>query len=99
MNACVIIKNRNSLGVNHPIIPARPAALPWWDLGLTVEGFGILHKCPFSFSEKGASGSWATPYFACPMLRNGGFENPPGVLVCFLGAVEGKYGIPFKVQF
>jgi hypothetical protein len=30
--------------------------------------------------KKGASGSWAEPYFACPTLRCGGFTYPPGIL-------------------
>jgi hypothetical protein len=30
--------------------------------------------------EKGASGSWAEPCFACPALRCGGFAYPPGIL-------------------
>jgi len=34
---------------------------------------------PF-FEEKGASGSWAEPYFACPTLRCGEFTYPPGIL-------------------
>jgi hypothetical protein len=28
-----------------------------------------LQKGPFPISEKGASGSWAEPYFACRLLR------------------------------
>lgn len=35
--------------------------------------------CPFGFA-KGASGSWAEPYFACPTLRYGGLAYPPGIL-------------------
>jgi len=36
--------------------------------------------CPF-LKRKGASGSWAEPYFACPTLRSGGLQNPPRVLL------------------
>ena len=35
---------------------------------------------PFFEEKKGASGSWAEPYFACPTLRYGGFTYPPGIL-------------------
>jgi hypothetical protein len=38
-------------------------------------------KRPFFRRKKGASGSWAEPYFACPTLRYGGFAYPPGILV------------------
>ena len=38
-------------------------------------------KCKLiSGRVKGASGSWAEPYFACPTLRYGGFAYPPGIL-------------------
>jgi hypothetical protein len=42
--------------------------------------FWDIHR-PFLPGRKGASGSWAEPCFACPTLRYGGFEYPPGILV------------------
>jgi len=37
-------------------------------------------KRPFLLGRKGASGSWAEPYFACPTLSLRGFAYPPGIL-------------------
>ena len=41
---------------------------------------------PFFRREKGASGSWAEPYFACPTLRYGCFAYPPGILEAVFNA-------------
>ena len=41
--------------------------------------------------EKGASGSWAEPCFACPRYRYGGFAYPPGILeAVFNGGIKEK---------
>ena len=37
-------------------------------------------KRPFLLRRKGASGSWAEPYFACHLRCKWGFAYPPGIL-------------------
>jgi hypothetical protein len=37
-------------------------------------------KRPFLLGRKGASGSWAEPYFACHLRCKWGFKYPPGIL-------------------
>ena len=37
-------------------------------------------KRPFLLGRKGASGSWAEPYFACHLRCKWGFAYPPGIL-------------------
>ena len=37
-------------------------------------------KRPFLHGRKGASGSWAEPYFACHLHCKWGFAYPPGIL-------------------
>lgn len=55
--------------------------LPVQQLSATAPSGAVFKNstCPFGFA-KGASGSWAEPYFACPTLRYGGFAYPPGIL-------------------
>ncbi len=49
-------------------------------------------KRPFLLGRKGASGSWAEPYFACHLRCKWGFGYPPGILYRVLPAKKKKTG-------
>ena len=56
-------------------------------------------KSPFSFPEKGASGSWAEPYFLALRYRKTRLKNPPGVLMAHGRAKVKEKGTPHRVQY
>jgi len=56
-------------------------------------------KRPFLLGRKGASGSWAEPYFACPTLRYGGFAYPPGILYRVFTGKKEEYRIPGGILY
>ena len=58
-----------------------------------------LAKGPFSFSEKGASGSWAEPYFLALRYRKARLKNPPGVLMVHGRAKVKEKRTPCRVQY
>jgi len=50
-------------------------------------------------SKKGASGSWAEPYFACPTLSLRGFAYPPGILYRVFTGKKEEYRIPGGILY
>ena len=56
-------------------------------------------KSPFFRREKGASGSWAEPCFACPTLRYGGFAYPPGILEAVFSGELKENRIPSGILY
>jgi hypothetical protein len=56
-------------------------------------------KRPFLLGRKGASGSWAEPYFACPTLSLRGFAYPPGILYRIFTGKKEEYRIPGGILY
>jgi hypothetical protein len=56
-------------------------------------------KRPFLPGRKGASGSWAEPYFACPTLSLRGFAYPPGILYRIFTGKKEEYRIPGGILY
>jgi hypothetical protein len=56
-------------------------------------------KRPFLLGRKGASGSWAEPYFACPTLSLRGFAYPPGILYRVFTGKKEEYRIPGGILY
>jgi len=56
-------------------------------------------KRPFLLGRKGASGSWAEPYFACPTLLLRGFAYPPGILYRIFTGKKEENRIPGGILY
>ena len=56
-------------------------------------------KRPFLRGRKGASGSWAEPYFACHLQRKWGFAYPPGILYRVFTGKKEEYRIPGGILY
>ncbi|HTK18518.1 MAG TPA: hypothetical protein VL442_03350 [Mucilaginibacter sp.] len=63
-----------------------------------AEGSEDLKKSFFR-REKGASGSWAEPCFACPTLLLRGFAYPPGILEAAFSSVLKENRILTRIPY
>jgi hypothetical protein len=56
-------------------------------------------KRPFLLGRKGASGSWAEPYFACHLRCKWGFAYPPGILYRVFTGKKEENRIPGSILY